>query len=113
MEKNAWIDKAKKHLYKLCLDIPNRRVGSEGNRLATDYFADVLRSFNFQVRTPEFKCVDWEDKGASLRVGGEDYQVFSSPYSLGCQVKGPLVTASTVEELETVEADDKILLPAG
>ena len=36
-------DKAQAYLRRLCLDIPSRRVGSAGNRAATDFFAGSLK----------------------------------------------------------------------
>ena len=42
-------EKAEMYLRKLCLEIPSRRVGSEGNRAATDFFAGVVASFGFET----------------------------------------------------------------
>jgi aminopeptidase YwaD len=41
------------------------------------------------------------------------FEVFVSPYSLGCHVRAPLVVVSTVEELEDAEISDKIVLLRG
>jgi aminopeptidase YwaD len=45
-----------------------------------------------------------------MRVGGESFEAFPSPYSLGCQVQAPLAVASTVGELEALDAENRILL---
>jgi aminopeptidase YwaD len=106
-------EKAEKYLRRLCLDHPHRRVGSRGNRAATDFFAQVVASFGFEVGCPEFDCIDWIQDGASLSVEGELFEVLVSPYSLGGQELAPLAVVSTMEELESVETSNKILLIQG
>ena len=39
-------DKAGMYVQRLCRDIPTRRVGSRGNRLATDFFEDTAMTPN-------------------------------------------------------------------
>ena len=104
---------AEDYLYKLCVEISSRRVGSRGNREATDFFAEVMESYGFESKSPIFDCMDWRYREAHLTVGGETIEAFPSPYSLGCQVQGDLVTVSTVAELEGVECRDKVLLLVG
>lgn len=106
-------EKAEAYLRELCLEIPSRRVGSEGNRAATDFFASVVASFGFETEYPEFDCIDWIQEGAELTVDGVPFEAFVSPYSLGCCVRAPLAVVSTVEELETAEVSDKIVLLHG
>jgi len=106
-------EKAEKYLQRLCLEIPNRCVGSKGNRAATEIFAEGVASFGFKTECPEFDCVDWTNQGARLTVNHEPFDVFVSPYSLGCHLSAPLAVVSTVEKLETVEAANKIILARG
>ncbi|MCJ7530443.1 MAG: M28 family peptidase [Anaerolineales bacterium] len=106
-------EKAEKYLQRLCLEIPNRCVGSKGNRAATEIFAEGVASFGFKTECPEFDCVDWTHNGARLTVNHEPFDIFVSPYSLGCHLSAPLAVVSTVEELETVEAANKIILARG
>jgi aminopeptidase YwaD len=105
--------KAEKYLQKLCLEISARRVGSEGNQAATDFFARTVASFGFQTECPEFDCIDWNQGGARLTVDDEPFEASVSPYSLGGHLSGPLIVASTVEELEAIEASHKIMLLRG
>jgi len=105
--------KANDYLNRLCLRIPNRRVGSEGNRAATGFFAEVASAYGFRVETPEFRCIDWSDGGARLSAGSESFEVFGSPYSLGVRADAPLAVVSTVDELEAVEAANRVLLVRG
>jgi aminopeptidase YwaD len=101
---------AEQYLKRLCVDIPNRRVGSAGNRAATDLFAEIVVSFGFQTECQEFDCIDWAQEGAYLAADSVQFEAFPSPYSLGCQVAAPLAVVSTVEELEAAEVAGAILL---
>ena len=106
-------ERATTHLRRLCLEIPNRRVGSKGNRAATDFFAGIVASFGFETECPAFDCIDWTHQGAHLTLGGAPFEAFVSPYSLGCHVSAPLILISTVEELEAAQVSDEILLLRG
>jgi aminopeptidase YwaD len=106
-------ERAEMYLRKLCLEIPSRRVGSEGNRAATDFFASIVASFGFETECPDFDCIDWIQEGADLAVDGVPFEAFVSPYSLGCHVRAPLAVVSTVEELEAAVISDKIVLLRG
>jgi aminopeptidase YwaD len=106
-------EKAEDYLMKLCQEIPERRVGSPGNRAATDFFSAQMAGFGFQVDCPSFECIDWTQSGAQLTVGGEPFTVYPAPYALGCRANAPLVAAASLAELEAVEAGGKILLLRG
>ena len=105
--------KAKRYLKYLSEELPTRRVGSEGNRLATDFFNETIASFGFTTECPQFECMDWVQQGATLTVNGQSFHAQTSPYSLGCSVASPLETVSTVGELEAVDAEGKVLLLRG
>ena len=106
-------EKARQHLEKLCIQIPNRRVGSEGNRLATRFFAKTIQPFGFEVECPEFECMDWQSEGGTIAAGEASYSVQASPYSPGTNVQAPLVVTGSAEELENLDITNKILLLAG
>jgi aminopeptidase YwaD len=101
------------YLKKLCVEIPERCVGSEGNRLATRFFGKEIASFGWETETQEFDAIDWENGGAQLRSGDADFEVFVSPYSLGCEAEAQLVSASSVEELAGLAVEEKILFLHG
>ena len=105
--------KAARYLHTLCVEIPSRRVGSPGNRQATDLFASVMSSFGFEVQSPPFDCMDWHQEGVGLMVGAVPFQAFASPYSLGCRVYAPLVVVSTLAELEAAELEGTVVLLRG
>lgn len=106
-------EKAKAYLDRLCNQIPNRRVGRQGNRLATAFFAETIKSFGFEVECPEFECMDWQSDGAVISANGESYSAQISPYSLGIRTKTSLITACSVVELEALDISNKILLMRG
>ena len=107
------IVKSKIHLDRLCVTIPSRRVGSQGNRDATKYFTDVVSAYGFRTECQEFDCIDWESEGAELTTVGGPYSVFASPYSLGGDFKAPLAVVTSVEELEASDLVGKIVLLKG
>ena len=106
-------EKAGTYLRQLCLEIPNRRVGSQGNRAATAFFAERVASFGFETESPAFDCIDWRQEGAHLAAKLASFEILVSPYSLGCHIRAPLLVASTLEELEAAEASNKIILLRG
>ncbi len=57
------------YLRTLCVDIPERCVGSDGNRQAARFFRDEISSFGWQVEAQTFEAVDWENGGASPQEG--------------------------------------------
>jgi aminopeptidase YwaD len=113
MISNLMIEKAEQYLQKLCLEIPSRQVGSQGNQAATDFFEYTAASFGFRTESPSFDCIDWTSDSADLSANGSNFETLVSPYSLGCQVSAPLVVASALEELEAAEAAGKVLLLQG
>jgi aminopeptidase YwaD len=67
----------------------------------------------FQVDTPGFHCIDWEDAGARLTASTGAFEIHASPYSLGVRADAPLAVAASVAELEMVEAAGTVLLVRG
>ena len=106
-------DVAERHLYYLAGIKPHRRLGSEGNRVAVEYFLSSVSSLGYHIDATEFKCLDHRIGKAMLRSRDRDYQVYVSPYSLPCDLNTRLVHASTMKELEECRANGKILLLAG
>lgn len=97
----------------LCRVKPNRRTGSAGNRQATDFFADTVRPYGYQIDAAPFDCLDYVRGGAALTRDDQAFEVHVSPYSLGCDVVAELVAVSTVEELERATCEGRILLMRG
>lgn len=107
------VETAGSYLQRLCVEIDNRSTGSTGNRAATDFFARTVSGFGFETESPQFDCIDWSQNGARLSVKGVPFEVFASPYSLGCQVKAPMVVVSSLEKLTSAEISQKVVLLRG
>jgi aminopeptidase YwaD len=107
------LEKAKEYLDTLCSVKPNRRTGSPGNRKATDFFASLVKKWDYTVDTTPFPCLDYESGKISLVCQDLAYDVHVSQFSPGCDVTTKLVTVSTVEELESCLCRGKILLMHG
>ena len=58
MNSGSLTSKASRYLHELCVKIPSRRVGSQGNQEATAFFKNVMQQFNFKVETQPFDCID-------------------------------------------------------
>jgi aminopeptidase YwaD len=113
MTASSLAERANQYLDTLCNLIPNRRVGSEGNRLATTFFADTVRSFGFDIECHEFECMDWQEDGGTISAHGRTYQAQVSPYSLSTRETAPLIVASSAVALEALDLAGKILLMRG
>jgi len=98
------------YLKKLTLEIGERNVGSNGNNEAVDYFFSIMKSLGYDMKKDGFDCTEWEYGEVYLRAGEEQYEAFASPYSQPCDANAELVVVSTLEELKTVDAHEKILL---
>ena len=105
--------KAENYLKYLCLDLPSRRVGSQGNRDANEFLARVFASYGFKIERQPFDCIDWTPGFATLSLNGEQFQVHVGPFTVCCHAWAPLVAVSCVEELESADVRDKILLLRG
>lgn len=104
------VQKCENYLNKLCREIHQRPVGSKGNQQANAFFQEVVEKFGWKVESTPFQALDWKSDGAELQFGLDDFQVFPSPYSLGCSLEAELVTAGNLTELENVFASGKLLL---
>jgi len=105
--------KSQFYLETLCRVKPNRRTGSQGNRDATDFFANTIRQYGYAVDATPFECLDYINEGSSLTCDGKVFKTYVSPYSLGCDMSAELVVASTAEELENSNCEGKMLLMTG
>jgi aminopeptidase YwaD len=105
--------KTKNYLNYFCEEVKDRSVASPGNRRATKFFNNKLKELGWQTDIQKFDAFDWENGGAVLKSTSEKYEVFVSPYSLGCDLKAELAAASNIKELKNGNFVDKILLLHG
>lgn len=107
------MENIKRHLEMLCSQIGERRVGSKENRMATDYALNVLVKAGWKTEATELAVIDWHTDGATLTCASEEFEVFPSQYSLGCDVQGELVAVGSVSMLEKADITGKIVLLHG
>jgi aminopeptidase YwaD len=110
---DTYASRSQSYLRTLCSVKPNRRTGSSGNRAATDFFADTVRPFGYEIDAAPFDCLDYVRGECALTHDAEAFEVHISPYSLGCDVLAELVTVSAPEELESINCEGKTLLMQG
>ncbi len=113
MTTHGYVQKAQTYLNALCGVRPHRRLGSPGNREATDFFARTVQSWGYQVDTSPFACLDHVIGATFLKCGDRSFKVYPSPYSLGCNLIAKLVVATTVEDLAECTCRGRILLLQG
>lgn len=113
MDKEELIKLAKEHIQILCSVIHERRVGGEGNRQATGYVKKEFVKSGWETEETLLSVMDWRTGGATLGCGQQSFEVFSSPYSLGCFVEAELIPAANIEELEHAAISGRIVLLYG
>ncbi|MEW6649325.1 MAG: M28 family peptidase [Chloroflexota bacterium] len=113
MNHEALAKRAQQCLQMLCADIPNRAVGSPGNRQAADYIARQFAAHGWDVRTPSFDCLHWQTHGCTLEAGGSAFTAQVSPYSNGGTFHAPLAVASDLAQLEASDLAGQIVLLGG
>ncbi len=105
---------ASAYLQKLCSDPEGRPLGSPGNLAAAAVVADTWTVQGHRVESHPFDCTAWQADGATLTVDeGTVVDARPSPYTLGCDVRAPLVAASTVNDLHRIRAHGKVLVLRG
>ena len=113
MKPDQYASKSGSYIQAFCSVKPNRRTGSPGNRAATDFFADTIRTYGYQLDAVPFECLDHIRGEPRLAHGNKTFEVQVSPYSNGCDITAELVAVSTVEALESTPCQGKLLLMRG
>jgi aminopeptidase YwaD len=106
-------DQLQAWLLELCADPEGRMVGTSANRKATELFAREARACGAELSSEEFDCLDYDSGQVELTCDDASFAAFASPFSLGCDLRAPLVAASSWEELQTLDLKGKILLLHG
>ncbi|TDB38278.1 MAG: Zn-dependent exopeptidase M28 [Actinobacteria bacterium] len=101
------------HLARLCAGLADRHTGGPGNIAANEYFADVTTTAGLAVERIAFDCFEWEPGPAELTTSSETLTVKRGPYTLPCNANGVLLAATTLEELESLDAPGAILVLHG
>lgn len=104
---------AHNYLHTLCIRIPTRRLGKQGNRDATAFFKKQVEKFGFLTESQSFECINDKHGTIKLSAGGQMFEAFISPFTLGCDVCADLVCAATIDELQNSHTEGKVLLLHG
>lgn len=113
MDPQTYVEKARAYLHRLCEVKPNRRTGSLGNIEAVSYFADRMKQLGYEAQKLSFPVMDYRMEHVQLSLDQTVFEVYASPYSLGCNIKADLVVATSFRELEEIACRGKLLLLAG
>jgi aminopeptidase YwaD len=97
------------HLDMLSCEIGPRPVGSVGNQRAETYIAQQLEKDGFTVRHQKFECEDWQLQEVDVEVDGLHMPVRPNSYSAACDVRAPLLTAQTIEDLKALEMRGRVV----
>ncbi|MFW6257504.1 MAG: DUF4910 domain-containing protein [Prolixibacteraceae bacterium] len=103
-------EKTREHLNVLCSQITERRVGGQGNRQATGFVKNYFQKAGWNTEETPLQVMDWKTGGATLTGNGQSFEVFSSPYSLGCNVSGKLVAVESIDQLQSISMEGRIVL---
>ncbi|PKQ36933.1 MAG: hypothetical protein CVT59_10160 [Actinobacteria bacterium HGW-Actinobacteria-1] len=112
-ECNIRTTRLSEHLARLCAGLVDRHTGGPGNVAANAYFASVTADAGLDVERIDFDCFEWEPGPAQVTTASETITVKRGPYSLPCDAEGPLLAATTVEELAALDARGAILVLHG
>lgn len=113
MNSDILIQNTLSYLNTLCYEIPTRRLGTQGNRDASTFFRKTIELFDFTTESQPFSCIGMRSGDTHLKIKDQEFEVFISPFTIGCDLTAELVCAATVSELEDLQAEGKILLLSG
>ena len=85
-------------------------MGSPGNIESTAYIQKHFQQHGWNIELQQFAAFDWQNEGAYLEIQGRKIEVHSSPYALGCDVEGPIVIVTSLDQLRVVQARGAILV---
>jgi aminopeptidase YwaD len=101
------------HVATLCAGGHDRLVGSQANQQAVNYVAAMFEKLEFDVERLEFPTYDWQRKGAHLVAGTLRLELQPGPFSPSVHATGPLLAASSLEELDKIAVHGCVLLLYG
>ena len=93
--------------------IGERPVGSKANNMILDIIQVEAEQIGLEVVSHPFECKIW-DKGKSYIISGnESYEIFPSPFSRQYQGYGEIEVIHSIEELNRIDINDKIVFLQG
>jgi Iap family predicted aminopeptidase len=83
------------------------------NNAATEYVENIFSNASLNCYKQEFDCICWENKGAILKVIGQQIEAIPSDYSLGCDIEAEFIFVDSVEKLANSSLEGKIAILHG
>lgn len=113
MDRTALRARIAHHLHVLVEQIGPRPPGSPANRRACAYVTGALGDAGLEVRTLPFRTRWWEPGSAILTRGADRVTLTPNPYSPACDVTGPVVRATALDQLEGTTLAGRVLVLDG
>ncbi|MFN8529037.1 MAG: M28 family peptidase [Anaerolineae bacterium] len=106
-------EKAISYVHKLSNEIGSRPVGSSANHAAAGLIAAAFQSLGMMPEMLRFDAPIWKHGSTRINAGGQSLAAQANPFSPGCDVSAPLVSAGTLVELSSQLITDRVVLLYG
>ncbi|MBP3889057.1 MAG: M28 family peptidase [Cellulosilyticum sp.] len=101
------------HLHQIANIIGARPTGSTANKEMVRYIEKHLLDCGLTVTKQDLPCVDWHNTGTTLSIDGQSCPIYTSDYSLPCDVKAPYICIDTLEKLQAASLTNQVLVMYG
>lgn len=93
--------------------LKERPVGSENNMDILLYLENLMVKMGYDIKKLPFICTTWETDESCLTLNDRRIKIQASPFSQPFEGFGRLVFAKSIEELETADCQNCILVVGG
>lgn len=93
--------------------LKERPVGSENNMDILLYLENLMVKMGYDIKKLPFICTTWETDESCLALNDRRINIQASPFSQPFEGSGKLVFAKSLEELETADCQNCILVVGG
>lgn len=93
--------------------LKERPVGSENNMDILLYLENLMVKMGYEIKKLPFICTTWETDESCLTLNDRRINIQASPFSQPFEGSGKLVFAKSLEELETADCQNCILVVGG
>ena len=93
--------------------LKERPVGSENNMDILSYLENLMVKMGYDIKKLPFVCTTWETDESCLTLNDRRIKIQASPFSQPFEGSGKLVFAKSLEELETADCQNCILVVGG
>ena len=93
--------------------LKERPVGSENNMDILLYLENLMVKMGYDIKKLPFICTTWETDESCLTLNDRRINIQASPFSQPFEGSGKLVFAKSLEELETADCQNCILVVGG